>query len=58
MERVGRVVDDRVITSAGVSAGLDMAFHVVAKVCGETVAAETARYIDYPWVRGCAVGRP
>ena len=58
VERVGRVVDDRVITSAGVSAGLDMAFHVVAKVCGETVAAETARYIDYPWVRGCAVGRP
>ena len=46
------------ITSAGVSAGLDMAFHVVAKVCGETVAGETARYIDYPWVRGYAVGRP
>ena len=58
MERVGRVVDDRVITSAGVSAGMDMAFHVVAKVCGETVAGETARYIDYPWVRGAPSAAP
>jgi transcriptional regulator GlxA family with amidase domain len=55
VERHGRVVDDRVVTSAGVSAGLDMAFHVVAKVCGDAVAAETARYVDYPWVSGCAV---
>jgi transcriptional regulator GlxA family with amidase domain len=58
VDRAGRVVDDRVITSAGVAAGLDMAFHVVAKVCGESVATETAHYIDYPWVRGSALGRP
>lgn len=59
VERDARVVDDRVVTSAGVSAGIDMAFHAVSKVCGDAVAAETARYIDYPWVRGAAtVGRP
>ena len=54
VDRTARVVDDRVITSAGVSAGMDMAFHVVSKVCGDAVADETARYVDYPWVRGCA----
>ena len=57
VERDGRVVDDRVITSAGVSAGMDMAFHVVAKVCGDAVATDAARYIDYPWVRGAVVCR-
>lgn len=43
-----RVVDDGVITSAGVAAGIDMAFLVVASLHGPAVAAETARYIDYP----------
>ncbi len=58
VERDLRVVDDGVISSAGVSAGMDMALHVVARVCGETVAAETARYIDYPWLPRLALGRP
>jgi transcriptional regulator GlxA family with amidase domain len=49
VKRDARVVDDRVVTSAGVSAGLDMAFHLVAKVCGDAVSADTARYVDYPW---------
>ena len=57
VDRESRVVDDGVISSAGVSAGMDMAFHVVAKVCGEAVAAETARYIDYPWTARPAVSR-
>jgi transcriptional regulator GlxA family with amidase domain len=37
-----------IVTSAGVSAGIDMAFHVVETLCGRAVADETARYIDYP----------
>jgi transcriptional regulator GlxA family with amidase domain len=56
VDRDVRVVDDGVITSAGVSAGMDMAFHVVAKVCGEAVAAETARYVEYPWTARLPVG--
>lgn len=44
-----RYVDDGVVTSAGVQAGMDMAFAVVAKRCGQAVAAETARYIEYHW---------
>ena len=45
MHRVfDRVVDNgRVITSAGVSAGIDMSFHVVAKLLSPEIAAETAR---------------
>jgi transcriptional regulator GlxA family with amidase domain len=43
-----RWVDDGIITSAGVAAGIDMAFYVVEKLCGKAVADETARYIEYP----------
>ena len=45
-----RVVDDVVMTSAGVSAGIDLAFAIVAAYCGRDVAVETARYIDYPFL--------
>lgn len=48
LERSARVVDDTIITSAGVSAGIDMAFNLVEKICGSAVADETARYIEYP----------
>ena len=49
VERHARVVDDGVVTSAGVSAGIDMALCVVAKFHGDGVARETAHYIEYPW---------
>jgi transcriptional regulator GlxA family with amidase domain len=47
VDRDARVVSDRVVTSAGVSAGIDMAFSVVEKLCGREVADETAHYIEY-----------
>ena len=43
-----RVVEDVVFTSAGVSAGIDMAFAVVEAMHGRAVADETAQYMDYP----------
>jgi transcriptional regulator GlxA family with amidase domain len=43
------VVDGRVFTSAGVSAGLDLALLVVARYCGEEVARATARNLEYPY---------
>jgi transcriptional regulator GlxA family with amidase domain len=49
VERGPRVVHDGVVTSAGVSAGIDMSFAVVEQICGRAVAAETAHYIEYPW---------
>ncbi|PYQ47364.1 MAG: AraC family transcriptional regulator [Acidobacteria bacterium] len=48
VERDRRVVEDGIVTSAGVAAGIDMAFAVVESVCGRAVADETARYIEYP----------
>ncbi len=48
VERTLRWVDDGIVTSAGVAAGIDMAFHVVERLCGQAVADETARYIEYP----------
>lgn len=48
VDRESRFVDDGIVTSAGVAAGIDMAFYVVEQICGKSVADETARYIDYP----------
>ena len=47
VERELRVVDDGIISSAGVAAGIDMAFYVVETLFGKAVADETARYIEY-----------
>jgi transcriptional regulator GlxA family with amidase domain len=45
--RDARVVRDTIFSSAGVSAGIDMAFDVVESLCGKAVADETAHYIEY-----------
>jgi transcriptional regulator GlxA family with amidase domain len=43
-----RYVDSgEVITSAGVSAGIDMALHLVVRLAGEDRAREVRRYIQY-----------
>ncbi len=52
VDRTARVVEDGVITSAGVSAGIDMALAVVERLCGRDVAEDTARYMEYRWIDG------
>jgi len=47
VERDQRVVDDVVISSAGVASGMDMSFQVVEKLFGREVADETAKYVEY-----------
>src|SRR5262245_36163252 len=47
VDRERRVVDDGIITSAGVASGIDMAFYVVETLFGRAVADETAHYIEY-----------
>ena len=43
-----RWVDNgRIILSAGISAGIDMSFHVIGKLLGKEAADETARYMQY-----------
>jgi transcriptional regulator GlxA family with amidase domain len=39
----------KVITSAGISAGIDMALLVVAQHCSEGIARATARHMEYPF---------
>jgi transcriptional regulator GlxA family with amidase domain len=43
------VEDDRIITSAGISAGIDMALKVVARYYGEGIARATSRHMEYPY---------
>jgi transcriptional regulator GlxA family with amidase domain len=43
------VEEGNVITSAGISAGIDMALRVVARHHGDAVARATARYMEYPF---------
>ena len=48
-----RVVDEgHIITSAGVSAGIDMSLHVVARLHGMDTAKWTARRMEYDWHNG------
>lgn len=43
------VEDGDVLTSAGISAGIDMALRVVARGFGEAVGRATARHMEYPF---------
>lgn len=45
-----RLVDaEHVMTSAGISAGIDLALHVVERLHGESTAAWTARRMEHLW---------
>jgi transcriptional regulator GlxA family with amidase domain len=45
-----RYIDNgRVITSAGIAAGIDMSLYVVDKLLGPAAAQATARHMEYPW---------
>lgn len=42
-------VNDKVITSAGLSSGIDASFQVVSKYYGNGRAMEIANHMEYPW---------
>jgi transcriptional regulator GlxA family with amidase domain len=51
-----RVIENRrwidegaIVTSAGISAGIDMSLHLVARLAGRSLAEKTARQMDYDW---------
>jgi transcriptional regulator GlxA family with amidase domain len=45
-----RFVDNgKVVTAAGVSAGIDASLHMVERLLGKETARETARYMEYNW---------
>lgn len=49
VEGVRWVDEGSVITSGGISAGLDMSLHIVARLAGADLAGDTARQMDYEW---------
>ena len=52
-----RWVDEgAVVTSAGISAGLDMSLHLVARLAGEDLAVRTAQQMEYEWARSGGKG--
>jgi transcriptional regulator GlxA family with amidase domain len=48
-EKLHVVEDGNVLTSAGISAGIDMALRVVIRYFGEAVGRATARNMEYPF---------
>ena len=43
------VEEGTLFTSAGISAGIDMALKVVSRYFGEPIARATARHMEYPF---------
>jgi len=39
----------KILTAAGISAGIDLSLHLVARLHGAATAERTARYMEYPW---------
>ncbi|WP_027478023.1 DJ-1/PfpI family protein [Curvibacter gracilis] len=51
LEGLRWVEHGRLITSAGISAGIDMSLHLVARLAGQALAERTARQMDYRWLQ-------
>ncbi len=50
VDRQARVVlDGKVMTSAGISSGIDMSLDILARYFGDDVARFTASYMEYPY---------
>jgi transcriptional regulator GlxA family with amidase domain len=47
LENVRYVDEGTLVTSAGISAGIDMALHLVARLYGDDLARQTARRMEY-----------
>lgn len=43
--------DQRLFTSGGISAGIDLSFHLLEKIAGRELVLETAKYMEYELCR-------
>ena len=48
-EGVRWVDEGRIVSSAGIAAGIDMSLHLVARLTGRDLARATARQMDVPY---------
>lgn len=52
IQRDVRWVDEgRIVTSAGISAGIDMSLHVVSRAADENLAVLTAKQMEFDWTK-------
>lgn len=58
VENVRFIDEGRIVTTAGVSAGIDGALHLVDRLLGRPAAQLTARYMEYEWRPSEAVTAP
>ena len=40
---------NRIYTSGGISAGIDLSFHIIESLCDKSIALKTAKYMEYDW---------
>lgn len=52
IEKARWVDEGALVTSAGISAGIDMSLHLVARLFGSALAERTALQMEYDWNRG------
>jgi len=48
-EEIAWVDNGNIVTAAGISAGIEMALHLVTKLAGKDLAVKTARQMQYTW---------
>jgi transcriptional regulator GlxA family with amidase domain len=48
-EKARWIDETDIVTSAGISAGIDMSLHLVARLDGKNLAWQTARQMEYDW---------
>ena len=51
IEGVRWVDEDHLLTSGGISAGIDMSLHLVSKIYGDALAEKTARQMEFSWTK-------
>ena len=51
IEGVRWVDEGNLLTSAGISAGIDMSLHLVSKLYGDALAEKTAKQMDFSWTK-------
>lgn len=58
LNRNARFVDTgKIITTGGISAGIDGSFHVVARLLGKAIAEKSAAYMEYSWAPTMTYGQ-
>jgi len=51
LDGVRWVDEGQILTSAGITAGIDMSLHLVARLAGDDLALRTARQMDFAWTK-------